>query len=361
MPNYSIEARSLGVVGMASHNFWVLRDENGRALAELHGLATDRETGLPVPIGTDADRYSLRQWHFPHDEAYAQGIGAAVDRRSYIQEGQSHQTVLIADQAEVLARWNSAVGAVQPLNNLDLDYPPYGFRVFGATVNSNSSFRTTGEIMGVAVPEFSGVLEPGLNNQMVTRESIERLRIHGYPVLTKPSVEVDGRYVEIGSKRADAPQATGEPVREIASTSAGGSGSVLPMSLSAEQQAVYDQTRAALAPVLAARGADTEAVDRIASGMVRHSAEQQRLGFSQPTGFALSNDGSRVLARHGEFLMTEMSVPAALAQPKSEHLEAASLAARSAVEPSQTLAAEAFQRSAHQADHKATDLVRSYG
>lgn len=360
MPNYSIEARSLGVAGVASHNYWVLRDENGRALAELHGLATDRETGLPVPIGTDADRYSLRQWHFPHDETYARGIGAAVDRRSYIQNGQPHQTVLIADQEEVLARWNSAVAAVQPINELDLDYPPYGFRVFGGTVNSNASFRTSGEIMGVAVPEFSGVIEPGLDNRMITRESIERLRTHGYPVLSRPSVEVDGNYVEIGRKRADASQGIGEPARNVAS--AGTNGAIAPVSLSADHQAIYDRAHAALAPALAGRGADAEVVDRIVSGMVRHSVEQQQLGFDPPTGFALSNDGSRVLARHGEFFMTEMSVPAAMAQPTSEHLEAASLAARGAVEPSQTLAAEAFQRGAQQHDDRAADpIVRSYG
>ena len=30
MPNYSIEARSLDVAGVASHDFWVLRDEKVR-------------------------------------------------------------------------------------------------------------------------------------------------------------------------------------------------------------------------------------------------------------------------------------------------------------------------------------------
>lgn len=34
MPKYTIEARSLNVVGVAGHDFWVLRDEQGKALAE---------------------------------------------------------------------------------------------------------------------------------------------------------------------------------------------------------------------------------------------------------------------------------------------------------------------------------------
>ncbi len=32
MDTYSIEARSLGVAGIAGHNYWVLRDHHGKAL-----------------------------------------------------------------------------------------------------------------------------------------------------------------------------------------------------------------------------------------------------------------------------------------------------------------------------------------
>lgn len=358
MPNYSIEARSLSVAGVASHNFWVLRDEDGRAVAELHGLATDRATGLPVPIGTDAERFSLRQWHFPHDESYARGIGAAVDRRTYIQDGQPSQTVLIADKAEVLARWNSAVSAGPALNNLDLDYPPYGVRVFGPTVNSNSSYRTSGEIMGVAVHQFPGVMEPGLDNRMVTPKSVEGLRRHGYPVLTRPSVEVDGSYVEIGRRRADvSPQDTGLDLAD-----AGEHGRTVPLlALSADQKTIYDKAHAALAPSLAARGADAQTIDQVATGLVRHAAEQNQLGLGWPTGYALSRDGQRVLSRHGEFLMSEMSVPAALAQSSADHLTAASLVERGAVDRSQTLATEEFKRASPLHTYTQTEPVRAFG
>lgn len=59
MPKYTIEARSLNVLGVAGHDFWVLRDEQGKALAELHGLATDRQTGEALTIGTDEARHSF--------------------------------------------------------------------------------------------------------------------------------------------------------------------------------------------------------------------------------------------------------------------------------------------------------------
>ncbi len=188
-PQYSIEARSLSIVGgTASHDFWVLRDENGQALAELHGLATDRRTGQAVPIGTDEQRHSLRVWHFVHDADYARQQGVGTTRHSYIQNGQQHLTVLTADRDEVMARWDAAVAAKEPLNALDLNYPNLGFRIFGETVNSNSTYRTLGEIMGVPVRDFPGVAEPGIDNRMTSTQEIERLRTHGYPTLKEPTI-----------------------------------------------------------------------------------------------------------------------------------------------------------------------------
>ena len=41
MANYTIEARSLNILGAASHDFWVLyNSDTGDVIAELHGLAT---------------------------------------------------------------------------------------------------------------------------------------------------------------------------------------------------------------------------------------------------------------------------------------------------------------------------------
>ena len=199
MPNgkeeqYSIEARSLGVAGAASHNFLVLRDGEGRALAEIHGLATDRKTGEFIPIGTDEQKHSLRVWHFAHDAEYAKSIGANANGATFIQEGQDHKTMLSAGKEEVLARWNAAVAAKDPLNALDRDYPSYGFKMSGDTVNSNAAYRTLSEVMGVAVHDFPWKLEPGLDNRMTGQKEIEALRTHGYPVLNEPSVKRNGQY-----------------------------------------------------------------------------------------------------------------------------------------------------------------------
>jgi hypothetical protein len=212
MTQYSIEARSLDLPGPYSHNFWVLRDENGNALAELHGLATDRTTGKSVPIGTDEQRHSLRVWHFAHDPDFARSLGIGQSRESYIAEGQDSATVLIADREEVLARWNAAVAAREPLNALDRDYPNYGFRVFGDTVNSNSTYRTLGEVMGVPIHDFRWVMEPGLDNRMVSPERIGELRTHGYPVLDEPSIRRNGEYESLEPRPVPSPGPSPRPI-----------------------------------------------------------------------------------------------------------------------------------------------------
>lgn len=214
---WRIEARALPVVGIAAHDFWVLRDPSGKAVAELHGLATERATGLDRPIGTDSDAYSLRAWHFVRPEP-PEGLAAAVagprgPNYSYIGSDQPHVTVASGSRDEVLARWNAAVGAIDTINRRDLDYPVLGVNPFGGTVNSNSMYRTFGEIMNVPVVDFPGRLEPGLDQRTLGTEQIEQFRNrHGQPALPMPPREaiveaaLDPRYrqIETGVAALDA-------------------------------------------------------------------------------------------------------------------------------------------------------------
>lgn len=191
-PQYTIEARSLNIAGgMFGHDFWVLRDENGQAMAELHGLATERATNTPVPIGTDAEKYSLRAWQFAHDAQYAQDHGVQPTQATYMQDNQPSQTIVRAGKEEVMARWNAAVGAIEPLNAKDLDYPSYGFNIVHDTINSNSAYRTFGEIMGLPVKDFPGRSEPGIDHRMASPQEIEQWRDPRYPVLTEPTIRPD--------------------------------------------------------------------------------------------------------------------------------------------------------------------------
>ena len=149
---YSLRARSFSIAGIWSHNFWVLCDSTGTVLAELHGLATDRTTGRPVPIGY-ARRHSLRAWCFE------QGCGITLCKPA-----QRSALAFEADEVEVRERWRVATDAIEHLNALDLDYPIGGIRLLGKTFNSNSLFTTFAGLLSVPLPRFPGVLQPGLGN-----------------------------------------------------------------------------------------------------------------------------------------------------------------------------------------------------
>src|SRR5262247_2399198 len=116
MPEYVIEARSYRI-GFATHNFWALADaDSAHSIAELHGLATSRLTGLTVPIGT-SDEHSLRVYVFPHEPSYAQSLGVSVKCTHMFSRSRGHAAHRGADG---LARWSAAVAAIPLMNELDL-------------------------------------------------------------------------------------------------------------------------------------------------------------------------------------------------------------------------------------------------
>ena len=175
MPSYSIEARTFRVALAWCHNFWVLKDaDSGATIAELHGLAYDRITGRTVPIGTTRN-HSLRVFAFAHDAAYAARRGLPTGSTRMYWRSRAR---LAYAGPDALERWEAALGAMPLLDRLDLTYPPYGFNVRTPTVNSNSAYRTFGEIMGVPIHDFPGVFRPGLGNLMLPAREIEAAKFN---------------------------------------------------------------------------------------------------------------------------------------------------------------------------------------
>lgn len=140
------------------HAFWVLEDvDTGQVIAELHGLATSRKTGRIVPIGYSKD-HSLRAHHINLNSHFAK-------QHSFnLVSFQLPRNILktVYEGEDSLSRWLTAVSAIDHINELDLDYPRCGFRLpFAKTINSNSIYRTLGEIMGIPVFNFERCIQIG--------------------------------------------------------------------------------------------------------------------------------------------------------------------------------------------------------
>lgn len=150
---FSIEARSYDIGGIASHNFWVLRDGDNEVIAQLHGLATDRKTNQFKPIGYFKDRLGFYEFI------------SAKKHPSFISGKQQFFTVYQGDEDELLARWNKASCQIDALNKLDLNYSPFG--VFGLPItNSNSAYHLFSQLIDVECCHFPGVLQPGIHNNL---------------------------------------------------------------------------------------------------------------------------------------------------------------------------------------------------
>ncbi len=152
---YSIEARSYGLGGIVSHNFWVLRDGQGRVISQLHGLATDRRNNQFKPIGYFKDRLGFYEFI------------TAENHPTFISTKQKSVPVYQAGKEDVLRRWENAACEINRLNEKDLDYSPFG--ILGLPiVNSNSAFHLFAKLMEIPCYRFQGVLEPGIGNDLTT-------------------------------------------------------------------------------------------------------------------------------------------------------------------------------------------------
>ncbi len=187
---YRIEARSHNIAGAFSHNFWALKAPDGRLMSELHGMATDRTSGEPIPIGTTKS-HSLRAWLFaPTPEAKTIGVPIPQKATSGLYDSnQKAIEVYSGTSTDVFGKWVAATRGAMYINQRNLDYPSMGVSIFGPTINSNSVFTSLGDLMGLPRTSFEGVAEPGNGNPAVDlekmKQSIEayetRLRV-GFPL-----------------------------------------------------------------------------------------------------------------------------------------------------------------------------------
>ncbi len=191
MSKYVIEARSMVVkntFGIGRHNYWVMREEGTKGsdgvVAELHGMAYNRNTKEYVTIGTSEKVHSLGGLHIVHGYTYAKQVPKHLidktpqERRihSLIADNQKSQVVFTGSFEDVKKRWAQAIMGSKELSNKDLNYPLLGIQGKPEQlVNSNSAYATFAELMGVKIQRFPGY-EPGIKNRVLSPERIDQLK-----------------------------------------------------------------------------------------------------------------------------------------------------------------------------------------
>ncbi len=167
---YRIEAAlyriNVPFFGQFGHDFWVLKNGEGREVAQLHGFATDHRTGAKLPIGTHPENL-LKVFHETMNRDFATkyglsfnatGSGLVVSSAMPIYQGK-----------DALLRWWSAVSGIPELNKQRVRYPIGSISVVlgGREPNSNSVYTLLGGVMQIDRYAFPGINQPGINNVMV--------------------------------------------------------------------------------------------------------------------------------------------------------------------------------------------------
>jgi hypothetical protein len=134
------------VLRLAGHNYLALRDDKGKIVSELHGLATDEVTGVWKYIGTGNNEL-LKVWEFDT---------RILDPTSTVLPGIVLKT---GDEASIKSLWEKARVCKEKINEKHIPYPPLGIS-FYETENSNSVAYTLTKCIG-AENKHIGIIVPG--------------------------------------------------------------------------------------------------------------------------------------------------------------------------------------------------------
>jgi hypothetical protein len=139
-------------LGLAGHNFLLLRDSNNTIVATLHGLPTDKTTGAWKYVGRNKEDI-LQVFELRKD-----------DMRS---KEKSYGIALITgEENEIKRKWSSAKECSLSINKKELPYPPFGFSLREDTKNSNSVAYTLVSCMGLHGKHI-GLFTPGWGRNLL--------------------------------------------------------------------------------------------------------------------------------------------------------------------------------------------------
>lgn len=139
--------------GFAGHNYLTLRDTKGAVISELHGLATDPNTGNWKYVGSQPSDI-LQVWEFQNGRYYL--------------SGKSFPGIILREgkEEDMKTLWAMAHACVEPINQKKISYPPYGISFRNETTNSNSVAYTLARCMGLDTRHV-GIITPGSTKDLL--------------------------------------------------------------------------------------------------------------------------------------------------------------------------------------------------
>ncbi len=168
-----IELREYPIMWVACHTFWALYEDDW-LIGELHGLATDRETGKSQAVGTRRD--VLRAWPYPSVGQPPKIHPVDGGFSGLYRLDQASRVVFEGTREQAMELWARALAAAQSLDDANIAYHVLGGLPGDLTTgNSNSAFRTFGDVMGLDRPDLEAMMRPGERKNLLPREDYASL------------------------------------------------------------------------------------------------------------------------------------------------------------------------------------------
>lgn len=149
----SIVAAQTSVAGVGGHDFWILKDDNGNEIGQIHGWAfKDGQIQVTAPSGR------------------------LIASKDYFQDSANapQQIVLQGSMAELQKHWDAALKCTELINNENYEYSALSL---GDAFNSNNVYSTIGACMGVDAPNVGSAwtLTPGFGEIILEAEVIDEV------------------------------------------------------------------------------------------------------------------------------------------------------------------------------------------
>lgn len=158
--NWSINKREHKLLfGLSGHTYLELMDNNGQVIEQLHGFAYDENTGEIIERATN-NGYKLKAFVFSYDYYQHNGIGTESDFPGL--------TIESGEAQYIRDIWGNIKFCAATVNNENIEYPKYGFKILNETENSNSVTHSALLCAGLTDRDL-GLFTPGEHTDIISK------------------------------------------------------------------------------------------------------------------------------------------------------------------------------------------------
>ena len=160
------------LMGLTGHNYLELVDDESKVRGQIHGFAYD-ESKDEIVERADKNGYKLKAFAFDYDYYQYKSVGTDTQYKSLGTDTPFSFDLDIPGidlyseyKDSVLHIWNKAKLCAAAINNKDIDYPRYGFKLLSETENSNGVAHSV--ILCAGLSDINiGLITPGQYAELI--------------------------------------------------------------------------------------------------------------------------------------------------------------------------------------------------